>query len=1045
MADKLTSIKIKQKNGSYTTQIPISVSAQNVQWDGSHSLLDILGSVDINVGGKGNVQHQFNDLYQNIDAFTDDINSEMTDFTNSTNQNITNFTNSTNQSIADFTNATNQHLSDVLGNISTETKGTVQAQMDKLQNDMNTFHTQMAAEIGTNVSDWLQQNVTPAGSMTMVDNSLTISDAAADAKAVGDALTSLNGSLGTLKADLDDNVNDLKSTIKEYGTYPLNNDFFTKTSGTHNGVTYTWGADGTCTVTGGTTTNPSVNNLYNNPTALPNGIETNHTYYIKYKTTNEDVRLSFAIYKSDSSIEYYNYTADGSITLPTNTVGLIIRLYVLAGIMLTNPVAVTVVDILDRTSTYQKIIKLENDTISLNGSLGDVKADLKEYNSFDYLQNATRTNKTHNGVTYTWTGKTCKLVGTSTGDSYNVLVAQSNVFLGDFVGLAGKTIIAYYSGEKSSLNVRFYKNNDVIFDQYVKNGAQMIDVPSDAEGIVIRLFLPTGNSIDETVNMYVCSSGTIDIVEGSLHPIKYTDGIATGTNLNDLAVQTVCIDPGGNTINSPQPGQAGYVFTFGTSAQSRIQYWIGYITGKVFYRRYLKGTWYSWIPNGNALYFNTDASADLNDQPIQTVAVDGGHNTAHSPISGGAAYVFTFGTTSFSRIQYWVGYITGRTFYRRYLSGTWYDWIEMKNGDTYENTYTTEYYENTYNIECTPTITSDTNNYIASTGDTTDRTGDIQTMLNTTGVCRLGPGVFYVTGVEIPNFGSLIGSGKKTQIILASSVTNGYAVKLRTYSTVKDVLILGSVDAITPSSTVGNRHGIVFEGTANAQSSPQSFYRSYITGCLIRDFAGGGITCRNTGLSPAASLVVSDCQIARCDVGVNVSYFSEFHRWTNVTAQECYYGCICNGGNNNFVNCDFSMNKIALLIDNSTGQSRNNTHGTFSACSFHHSDNTYSGGTIVSAGTAIRILGAIGGEIFSGCQIGYGKLEIDDSLGIRFAACNFLRMTALEITDSPLVVFSDCNFWDATSSPLSQSGNTTLKFHDCYLLTSGAAFDPMTS
>ena len=209
MADKLTSIKIKQKNGSYTTQIPVSVSAQNVQWDGSHSLLDILGSVDINVGGKGNVQHQFDDLYQNIDAFTDDINSEMTDFTNSTNQSIADFTNTANQNFTDFTNATNQHLSDVLGNISTETKGTVQAQMDKLQNDMNTFHTQMAAEIGTDVSDWLQQNVTPAGSMTTIDSSLTISDAAADAKAVGDALTSLNGSLD----NTDDNVNDLKNAI----------------------------------------------------------------------------------------------------------------------------------------------------------------------------------------------------------------------------------------------------------------------------------------------------------------------------------------------------------------------------------------------------------------------------------------------------------------------------------------------------------------------------------------------------------------------------------------------------------------------------------------------------------------------------------------------------------------------------------------------------------------------------------------------------------------------------------------------------------------
>ena len=369
-------------------------------------------------------------------------------------------------------------------------------------------------------------------------------------------------------------------------------------------------------------------------------------------------------------------------------------------------------------------------------------------------------------------------------------------------------------------------------------------------------------------------------------------------------------------------------------------------------------------------------------------------------------------------------------------------WSDI-GGNVYNNTYETEYYENTYNIDCSPTILADTNNYLSSTGDSTDRTGDIQAMLNTTGVCHLGPGEFYVTGVEVPNYGALIGSGKKTQIILASSVTNGYAVKLKTYSTVKDMSISGATNVITPSSTVGTRHGILFEGTADAQSSPQTFYRSYITGCLIKNFTGGGITCRNTGLTPSASLVVSDCQIATCGAGVNVSYYSEFHRWTNITAQECYYGCICNGGNNNFANCDFSMNKMALLIDNSANQSRNNSHGTFSACSFHHSDNTYSGGSIVSVGTAIKILKATAGEIFTGCQIGYGNLEIDDSIGIRFDACNFLRMTALKVTDSSLVAFSDCNFWDSTSSPLTQANNTTLKFSDCYL-DNGNPFDPMS-
>jgi hypothetical protein len=369
----------------------------------------------------------------------------------------------------------------------------------------------------------------------------------------------------------------------------------------------------------------------------------------------------------------------------------------------------------------------------------------------------------------------------------------------------------------------------------------------------------------------------------------------------------------------------------------------------------------------------------------------------------------------------------------------WRSWGTIQGG----NTYVTQNYENTYNITATPTITTDTNNYLASTNDTTDRTGDIQTMLNTTGVCHLGPGVFVVTGVEVPNYGLLIGSGTRTVIELAGSVITGYAVKLRTYSRVTNLRIVGSQTAIERPTAVGTRHGVLFEGTADAASGATTFYRSTVDNCLISDFTGGGITMYNTGLSPASSLHVSDVFMFRCGAGVNISYFSEFHRITNVSAQDCLYGCICNGGNNNFDCCDFSQNKVALLIDNSTGQSRNNSHGTFSACSFHHSDNTYSGGAIVSVGTAIKILKATNGEVFEGCQIGYGNIEIDESKGIRFNACNVLSKVAMKVTDSSLVVFSDCTFIDTTNNPLTQSGNTTLKYHDCYTLN-GSVFDPMS-
>lgn len=339
-------------------------------------------------------------------------------------------------------------------------------------------------------------------------------------------------------------------------------------------------------------------------------------------------------------------------------------------------------------------------------------------------------------------------------------------------------------------------------------------------------------------------------------------------------------------------------------------------------------------------------------------------------------------------------------------------------------------YYNTYNITCTPQIRTDTNNFLASTNNTQDRTGDIQTMLNTTGCCKLGPGVFYVTGVEVPNLAQLSGCGLSTTLILAPSVAFGYTVKLKSYSSVSDMLIKGQSSNYTPQATVGARHGVLFEGNAD-DVNPTTYYRSKITNLNISDFNGGGITCNNTGGSPAANLEVSDIFITRCDAGVNVAYFSEFHKWTNVCAQDCYYGCIDNGGNNNFCNCDFSWNQVGLLIDNHLDQSRNNSHGTFSACNFNHS-----GG---NTGTAIRILKASAGEIFTGCQIFYGSVEIDDSIGIRFLGANIGRQVPIEVTNSTVVTFSDCTMYSTSENPVTESNNNVLTFTNCYT-RSGAAF-----
>lgn len=142
MADKIKAIKIKQKNGTYSEEVPISVNVQNVQWDeNNHTLLDALGSVDISSSGKGNLQHQIDEL-DGDKISTNEFNSRLNDF--------------------------------------------------------------LKDQISADTTDWLDDNVNPVGSAVIVDKTLTIEGAAADAKAVGDDLTAVKADLGD-KVDLPSN------------------------------------------------------------------------------------------------------------------------------------------------------------------------------------------------------------------------------------------------------------------------------------------------------------------------------------------------------------------------------------------------------------------------------------------------------------------------------------------------------------------------------------------------------------------------------------------------------------------------------------------------------------------------------------------------------------------------------------------------------------------------------------------------------------------------------------------------------------------------
>ena len=315
--------------------------------------------------------------------------------------------------------------------------------------------------------------------------------------------------------------------------------------------------------------------------------------------------------------------------------------------------------------------------------------------------------------------------------------------------------------------------------------------------------------------------------------------------------------------------------------------------------------------------------------------------------------------------------------------------------------------------------------YLTSTGDSTDRTDDILALLEQYGVCRLGCGDFVVSGLNLPDHTTLMGEGGATKLRLREDVQDGYAVKLGSFCTVKDLHLQGDESRTQRQEQleVGSRHGILFQGTATTKDWDDQPRNSIVSGCFITGFSGGGITCRDTGYSTLSCLTVSDCHILYCGAGINISHYSEFHKFTNVLSEQNGYGCINNGGNNVFTNCGFNANIMGFLMDNAQNQSPNNSHGSMVGCTINHSNS--------NEGIGIMSLGTKAGYIFTGCQVFFSKIVVEDSDGLVFDAMNYGRRVEIDIKGGGSVLFCNSVFRPAPDA-IRITDNENVHFIHCY-------------
>ena len=313
---------------------------------------------------------------------------------------------------------------------------------------------------------------------------------------------------------------------------------------------------------------------------------------------------------------------------------------------------------------------------------------------------------------------------------------------------------------------------------------------------------------------------------------------------------------------------------------------------------------------------------------------------------------------------------------------------------------------------------------ILATGDSTDRAAEINAALAARGECRLGPGDFYVSGIVMPGSTTLSGCGAKTRIILLSNVTSGAAVKMKSYCTVKDVLI-GTDESYTPGASPANRYGILRENDGDSH---------YIFGKISNVSIVGisqALALKDTVTADRTGLLVENVSIWKCDVGISITK-CEYSRFSNVIVASCYTGVKNNGGNNLFANCTFISCTECFVMDDTSVT--NSGHGSVVGCQFNHAGS--------NSGIAVKANGMENGFVFSGCQFFASRIEITNSIGIVFNGCNFggtsgqsgyqISVTNNDGTNRVLMIAGCVFATDLILSKTNSSGTTAVIVSSCY-------------
>lgn len=178
-------------------------------------------------------------------------------------------------------------------------------------------------------------------------------------------------------------------------------------------------------------------------------------------------------------------------------------------------------------ATEAKIVPVDS-TLKESGQAADskvvgenidsLKEDIDSYNSYNIISRVEKYNTTMNAIKFMWDSNlSCTITGTSTNESYVNLINSKNM-IPEYLQL-GKSYKVIMNSENVYFRVYNWVNdkNNLLFET---NGIDSFVLPLDSTGVLIRLFVKSGVTINETVSPIFYNALSNTDLENEINFIK---------------------------------------------------------------------------------------------------------------------------------------------------------------------------------------------------------------------------------------------------------------------------------------------------------------------------------------------------------------------------------------------------------------------------------------------------------------------------------------------------------------------------------------------